>query len=112
MAFHVIAVTEGLTGADRSRAMQAGPPDVTAEADYQALVATAGFTNIRVRDDSASYRDTAASWLRESERDAGHLEALFGAEVFRDQQARRRDTLDAINRGLLRRYMVLAQAPR
>ena len=97
MAFHVIAVAEGLAEADRSRAVEVGPPAVTAEAEYSTLLTAAGFDRIRIRDDSASYRETAAAWLREWARDAHELEPLFGAQEFSDRQARRRNALKAVD---------------
>jgi len=109
MVFHVIAVAEGLTETDRSNAVEAGPAFVTAEAEYSNLLSAAGFDRIQIRDDSVSYRKTAAAWLHEWARDAEDLEPLFGAEEFSDRHARRRDALNAIDRGLLRRYLIAAQ---
>ncbi len=109
MAFHVIDVAPGLTASDRLEAVEAGPPAVEATDEYPALVAAAGFRDVAVRDESTRYRETAAAWLRESERNAADLEPLFGREAFRDQLARRRGALDAIDRGLLRRYLLLGR---
>jgi len=110
MVFHVIAVAEGLTGADRSRAIEAGPPVPTAEADYSTLLSAAGFDRIRIRDDTASYRKTAGAWLREWEQNADDLEPLFGSQGFWDAHARRLEAVDAIEGGLLERYLIASRA--
>ena len=112
MAFHVIALADGLSDHDRSRAVEAGPPSVTTDADYSTLLSSAGFDRIRIRDDSTSYRETAAAWLREWTRSANELEPLFGTEEFADAQTRRREALTAIDQGLLKRHLITAHTSR
>ncbi|MEA2001669.1 MAG: hypothetical protein U9N84_07270 [Actinomycetota bacterium] len=110
MAFHVIFVSPGPSERDRARAIAAGPLHVSAEASYPELLTLAGFRRIDEVDLTHEYRVTAAAWLHESARVAEQLEEVFGIEEFRRRQAERKDTLAAIDGGLLRRSLFAARA--
>ena len=110
MAFHIIFVASGLSERDRERAVAAGPPDVSASGSYRDLLAVAGFDAIDEIDLTGQYRRTAAAWFHESTRAAKQLEEIFGIEEFRRGQQEREDALAAIEGGLLRRSLFVAQA--
>ncbi len=110
MAFHVIFVASGLSEEDTARADRAGPPYVAAAGSYADLFASAGFGEIDELDLTDEYRVTAEAWLRGSTRAARQLEEIFGVEEFRQRQQEREATLAAIEGGLLRRSLFVAQA--
>jgi len=110
MAFHVLFVASDLSDRDRVGAVAAGPSYVSASASYPDLLASAGFGDIDELDLTDQYRLTAAAFLHESARAAKQLEEIFGIEEFRLAQQEREDTLAAIEGGLLRRSLFVAQA--
>jgi len=109
MAFHVILVASGVSEQDRARAVAAGPLNVSASASYPDLLALAGFSEIDEVDLTDQFRVTAAAWLHESARVAEQLEEVFGSEAYRQTQQERAETLAAIEGGLLRRSLFVAQ---
>ncbi len=90
--------------------MAAGPPFVSAQAGYSDLLAAAGFEEIEEIDVTGEYRETAAAWLRECTGAARDLTAIFGEENFLQGQRERRESLAAIEDGLLRRSLFTARA--
>jgi hypothetical protein len=110
MAFHVISVAPGLSERDKTRAVVAGPPYVSASGTYPDLLAGAGFGEIDELDLTDQYQQTAAAWLHESTRAAKQLEEIYGIEEFRESQQEREKTLAAIEAGVLNRSLFVAQA--
>ncbi len=109
IAFHVIFVAPGLSDQERTRAVAAGPPQASASASYADLLASAGFGEIDEVDLTDQYRATAAAWLDESDRATEQLEEIFGVEEYRRAQQERQETLTAIESGLLKRSLFVAQ---
>lgn len=110
MAFHVISVARGLSEGDKTRAVVAGPPYVSASRTYPDLLALAGFGEIDELDLTDQYQQTAAAWLHESTRAAKHLEEIYGIDEYRESQQERERTLAAIEAGVLKRSLFVAQA--
>ena len=109
MAFHVIHVASDLSDQERARAITAGPPWVATSAGYPHLLDLAGFVGIAEIDLTDQYRATAAAWLDESDRATEQLEEIFGVEENRRAQQERQETLTAIESGLLKRSLFVAQ---
>lgn len=109
MAFHVIHIAPDLSDLDRARATTAGPPWVATSAEYPRLLDLAGFGENAEVDLTDQYRATAAAWLDESARAAGQLEEIFGVDEHRRMQQERQETLTAIESGVLKRSLFVAQ---
>lgn len=109
LAFFTIQVTPGLSAADRRRAATAGPPSVTGK-DTSELLVQAGFADVFERDVSAAYLDTAKAWrvARIEYRDV--LRPLDPA-VYDERIKHGAETIDAIERGWLRRTLHVARRP-
>ena len=76
--------------------------------NYPALFESAGFADVDRVDVTSAYRATAAAWLAQRERRADDIIALVGAETHGDKLTDSRDTVAAIDDGLLRRYLYVA----
>ena len=75
---------------------------------YPTMLASAGFVDIERVDVTRQYRETAAAWLAGRERRADQIIATVGAETHEEKVKDSRDTIAAIDDGLLRRYLYVA----
>lgn len=111
MAFTTIHVSPGLDASRRRRAHRAGPAHVAARQPYRDLVARAGFVDLEDTDLTDEYGRTQQDWFDAAERHAGELRRLISDAEFEAAQADRRQTLEAIAGGLLRRSLFTALRP-
>lgn len=111
IAFYTIHIPAGLSSRERRRAARAGPPAVTTARDYPELLHAAGFDTIGYRDVTAAYLDTARAWLHHSRQLHTGLATLEPPATFADRLTRRRETVAAIEAGLLRRALFYATRP-
>ena len=88
-----------------------GPEYVEAGDGYSALMEEAEFADTEIVDVSAEYKVTLAAWIREWDAESKGLQSLVGEEEFAERQAARRRSLDAIETGLLGRYLISARRP-
>jgi SAM-dependent methyltransferase len=109
MLFSVIAVPTDLPAAERSRAIDAGPPFVDAPQDYAALLADAGWRPAKRVDATAEYRQSLCS-LVEAFDDRAELAEVLGDDAVAEACGRRREQVAAIDAGLLVREIFLAEA--
>ena len=109
MAFSVISIAPGLCAADYRRALEAGPPFMEAGAGYPAMLERTGWTMSRHIDLTPEYAQAARHMLREEEARAEALTRLLGEAEFSDKLIRGRSTVQALDRGLLRRELIAAR---
>jgi cyclopropane fatty-acyl-phospholipid synthase-like methyltransferase len=108
LAFITIQPTPSLGEADRRRAHRRGPFAVSLPTSYQSLLRTAGFTEIVATDVTGAYRATQQRWIDTYERHADALREVVGHETFNDRSVSRRQTLEALDNGLLSRFLYTA----
>ena len=111
LSYVVIAIADRLSPDEIATAIEAGPPRVDAGPGYPELMATAGFVDLDVSDVTADYLTTLSAWVREWDAESAALIPIVGAEEFAEQQATRRGAVAAIERGLLRRYLLTGTRP-
>jgi SAM-dependent methyltransferase len=111
MLFSVIALAPGLTGADRHRAVEAGPPFVEAPGDYADLLAQSGW-QLSERLDATSEHRTSLCALVEGLGKSAELSAALGRDAVEETIERREEQIEAIDAGLLVREIFLARAVR
>lgn len=109
--FVTVHLPPGLSAAERRRAVRAGPRAVTHRVVHERLLATAGFVDVRHEDWTEAFRHTARAWLEVSQRHAAELVASEGREQFEERQRDRRETLSAVEAGLLLRSCYTARRP-
>jgi hypothetical protein len=109
MAFSVIYVPAGLPQVARRRGRVSGPPAVMSRREIGQLLASASFLEITETDVTAAYRRTQQAWLDEWTTHADELAARLTAELVAERQNERRNTLAAIDDGLLKRAILTAR---
>lgn len=110
MAFTVIVTAAGLSRPDLELARQAGPLFKETDVPYSQLLQRSGWSVLQRCDLTADYREAARLMLREEEARAAPLSRLLGHAEWREHMERRRRTVEALDRGLLRRELFLAAA--
>jgi hypothetical protein len=108
IAIYTIALTPGLTTADRRRGHDNGPPNVGARVPYVEMLRRAGFDDVREHDVTPAFLRVARAWNRERERHAAALIEIDGAQQFNERQRNNRRQQRAIEEGLLRRVLLTA----
>lgn len=109
MAFHVIIAAPGLTVEQRHQAALSGPPAVLTRDDHTTMLRDAGFCDIEETDVTSAYRTSLRDLLDWSAKRRDDLRAVLGDDVFEERQNDRRVQLTAVDRGLLRRSMLVAR---
>ena len=100
MFFSVIAVTPGLTGQARARAIEVGPPFVDAPGDYADLLGRSGWEVMARHDVTTEYRDSLITLVRAFDSD-GELGAALGEDYLQESRAQRMAQITAIDDRLL-----------
>ena len=114
MVFSVILIAPDVSADGYEQAQAGGPPFIASGTPYPELLRQAGWQITDHRDLTADYQTTVTRMLGQLERHADAIARLFGDADAADQRARRRATLDALDRRLVRRELfavVPAQAP-
>ena len=75
---------------------------------YPSLLRTAGFVNIIASDLTPEYRATLQRWIDATDRRGAVICDIVGEETYNDRRTSRRRTLQAIDDGLLSRYLYTA----
>jgi len=109
MAFTVISIAPALSAEDYQRAVQAGPLFKETDVGYSAMLEQTGWRITHHLDLSVEYAQAARHMLREEEVRAERLIRLLGDAEFSERLARRRRTVEALDRGLLRRELIAAK---
>jgi len=109
MAFTVISIAPALSSEDYRRAVQAGPPFKETAVPYPAMLEQTGWRITDHFDLTVEYAQAARHMLREEEARADALARVLGEAELADMLARRRRTVEALDRGLLRRELIAAK---
>ena len=110
MEFSVIALAREPAGDDERRLLQqSGPPYPDAGADYAVLLEDACWTPVERIDVTAEFMRCMEVQIEESHAHRAEIIALLGDEDNAERLQRRRCTLAAVERGLLRREIFFAQ---
>jgi ubiquinone/menaquinone biosynthesis C-methylase UbiE len=109
MAFTVISIAPALSPEDYRRAVQAGPLFKETAVPYPAMLEQTGWRITDHFDLTVEYAEAARRMLREEEARADRLARVLGAAELSDTLARRRRTIEALDRGLLRRELIVAE---
>ena len=110
IAFYTIFIPPGLSQAEYRRAARAGPSAVTSHGRQQAeLLRSAGFTGVRETDVTEAFLRTTRAWYEARARYAGQLSEAEGEASFRERQRDYRLQARAIEAGLLRRSLFVAE---
>ena len=108
MAFTVISITPGLSRKDHDHAVEFGPPFVDAETGYDRMLRATGWCLHECEDLTQEYLATSRRYMEQMESRAPELRQLLGVEVFASDVERLHAKVDAINRGLFRRELLVA----
>lgn len=109
MGFHVIQPTQGLSGAGRRRASRSGPSAVALATSYESLLSSAGFATTSVTDITDEYASTLRRWIDAHARREAAIRDAVGSEAFDERAEGRRETLSAIDDGVLSRFLYTAE---
>lgn len=110
-AFFVIHLADGLEGAVRRRAVEAGPPAVSSGArGYLSLLRAAGFVDVRQTDVTGEFQAANRSWLHHARSLAAQVDAA-DSDAFDERMERRALARTAIAQGLLLRSLLVARKP-
>lgn len=109
MLFSVIALAPGLTGPDRRRAVEAGPPFVEAPDDYAELIAQSGW-QLDERLDATSELRASLCALAAALGESVELSESLGREAVEGMIERREEQIRAIDAGLLVREIFHSRA--
>jgi hypothetical protein len=107
-AFLTIHPATGLSPAEQERAVAAGPRGVAVDRDHETMLRDAGFTDTNAVDLTDEYRQTQAGWREQWDLHSARVIELVGRERYEERQEERRNTLAAIDAGLLRRSLFAA----
>lgn len=110
MAFTVISIAPALSPEDYQRAVQAGPLFKETAVGYPTMLEQTGWRITHHFDLTVEYAQAARHMLHEEEARADALARVLGDAEFSDRLARRRRTVQALDRGLLRRELIAADA--
>ena len=108
MVFTVISIAPGLSSADHQRAVEFGPPFVKAPAGYPELLRRTGWEITFHADLTAEFGETVGRVLRAEEARSDDLSEFLGKAEFAERMARRRNKIQAIEDGLIRRELIVA----
>ena len=113
VAFYTIFIPSGLSHAEYRRAARAGPAAVTSRGrEHADLLRSAGFAAVREIDVTEAFLRATRAWYEARARYAGQLSEAEGEAPFHERQRDYRLQAQAIESGLLRRALFVAERPR
>lgn len=113
IGFYTIFIPSGLSESAYRRALRLGPRGVASgKREQQELLRSAGFIDISETDVTAEFLRVARSRLEARERHAAGLRQSEGHSQFEQKQSEERAEIEAIEAGVLRRSLFVAQRPR
>ena len=112
IGFYTIFIPPGLSESAYRRALRLGPPGVASSRQQADLLSDAGFVDIAETDVTAEFLRIARARLEARGRHAAGLRQTEGKSQFEQKQAEERAQIEAIEAGLLRRSLFVAQRPR
>lgn len=111
LAGYTIWAPENLTDAEAAEATDLGPSEILATTSPAGLLRATGFVAVEQIDRTAAYEETCRRLLSLRSEASKRLRVVEGAEVFEEEQAKKRGTLEGIRRGLLRRCLLVGRVP-
>lgn len=108
MVFSVISIAPGLSSGHYRLAAEAGPPFVESAVDYPTMLRQTGWTITEWVDLTVEYGQAHRRLLRELATHTDELRELLGTAQYFERVARKRATVQAIEGGLLRRELFIA----
>ena len=112
MVFTVIAPAPSLTESERRIAIESGPPCVDVPDDYAVLLDQSGWCLQERTDLTAAFLQSMRTHLEGMQARADALAAVFGSDELAERMKRRQATIGAVEAGLLRRELFVAQTGR
>jgi hypothetical protein len=110
-AFFTIHPAPGLTVSERRRVSRHGPPAVASRRSHRELLEAAGFDEITETDCSDEFVTVTQGWIDQWDLHRSAMEAIWGADVVKERQRRRRGYLRTVRSGLMRRSLLTARRP-
>jgi len=110
MVFTVIAPAPSLADSERQIAIASGPPFVDVAEDYAVLLDRSGWCLQERTDLTAAFLQAMRAHLEGMHARADALAAVFGSDELAERMKRRQATIGAVEAGLLRRELFVAQA--
>jgi hypothetical protein len=111
-AYFTIFTAPELSKRDHRRAVLLGPRAVRSSKDQADLLEAAGFVQIEVMDVTQDFLETARRWFTHASELDGELRSTLGDVLFDEQQADRKETITAVEEGLLCRALFVGTRPR
>ena len=112
MVFTVICVAPGLSDAETRRAVENGPMFIESETDYPTMLRETAWTIAECEDVTTQFAASCRRQLHADEERKSELESLIGAAEVAERMLGWRSKLIAIDDGLLRRYLFVAEPVR
>ncbi len=113
VAFYTIFIPPGLSESAYRRALKLGPARAASRRrEHQELLRSAGFVAVSETDLTAEFLRITRQRLEARERHAADLRQSLGDSEFEENQSESRAQIEAIEAGLLRRSLFVAQRPR
>ena len=106
MAYTTIVTSPELDRAQHREAVRLGPSAVDSTAPDDVLMQKAGWADVRITDVTSGFLDTARSWLNQFSLFESDIKELLGEAEWEDRQTSRRQIVNGIEAGLLRRILV------
>ena len=107
--FTVIAFAPELADSERQIAIESGPPFVDIPVDYAVLLGQSGWCLQERTDLTAAFLQSMRTVLEGMQARAGALAVVFGSDELTERMKRRQATIAALDAGLLRRELFVAQ---
>ncbi len=112
-AFYTIFIPPGLSESAYRRALKLGPARAASrKREHEELLRSAGFVRISETDLTSEFLLITRQRLEARERHSADLRQSLGDSEFEEYQSDGRAQLEAIEAGLLRRSLFVAQRPR
>jgi hypothetical protein len=113
LAFYTILTQPGLSDSDYRRALRLGPSATSSgKREQRELLRSVGFAEVSKSDVTPEFLSISRSRLEARERHATALRSAQGSSQFDEKQAEDRGQIEAIEAGLLRRALFVAERPR
>ena len=111
IAFTTIEPTPGLQPERRRMANRMGPSETKVRSSYENMLRTAGFRDISATDVTAEYGATLRRWRAATEHNEELIRGVIGDDTYEDRKAQRMRDTQAVDDGLLSRFIYTATRP-
>jgi len=108
MAFSVISLAPGLSGAVYRRAVECGPEFIECDADYPTLLEQTGWQILQTQDVSEAFAQSSRRMREVEAEHADELQALLGPDGYAERKSNLKRHHSGAEEGLIRREIFLA----